>query len=505
MWHESYMFTKIIKYLNIVWLKRDLRLNDHPPLASAVKSGKDFGVVFIFEPSIQNYPDWNIRHWRFAYQSLMDLCERGLPISIYYGEAIDVFKYILATQTISCLYSHEEVGNNQSFKRDQSLKKFFLERNIKWVEFPTGGIIRGKKDRVGWRENWKYAMSQKIEEIHWDSSRIKNLFVPECFKIPPHHQIQLGRTDQKFQLGGETEARKLLFHFLHMHHYKDYNKNISKPEESRQSCSRLSPYLAWGNISIRQVVQEIEKLLFENPPYKRQLLSFYSRIQWNQHFIQKFESESRIETQNLNRAFDLLDKPVDEKKLEAWQTGMTGVPLVDASMRALKHTGYLNFRMRALLVSFLTHHLWQPWQSGAYHLAQLFLDYEPGIHYPQFQMQTGTTGVNTLRIYNPTKNAIEHDPEALFIKKWVPELKSLPARFAIEPWRLSYLEQKFYNVELGEHYPTPIVNIQESPKKALKVLWEFKRNPDVIAENQRILQKHTFRKTTDDQRPLFIK
>lgn len=490
--------------MNIVWLKRDLRIEDHAPLLAATTASEDFLIIFIFEPSMQQYPDWDIRHWRFVYQSLMDIQYRNIPVNIFYGEAKDVFMHLHQTHTISRVYSHEEIGNNLSFQRDRNIKKLFLDLSIQWTEFPNYGIVRGKKNRINWKENWRASMSQAIKTPDFGHNYPKLTEIPKGFQITNALYYNLTQNDPNFQAGGESIGKKLLLEYLEYHNYKNYNRHISKPEESRKSCSRLSPYLAWGNISIRTVVQQIEKILDTNPPYKQHLLSFYSRVQWNQHFVQKFESECRMETENLNRGFDLLEKPIDESMITAWSQGMTGIPLVDACMRALINTGYINFRMRAMMVSFLAHHLWQPWQNGAYHMAGLFLDYEPGIHYPQFQMQAGTTGVNTLRIYNPVKNALENDPQAVFIKKWVPELKDLPVPFAIEPWRLSYLEKKFYNFEPGVHYPSPIINLAEAQKKASDILWNFKNNPIVRSENYRILQKHTFRKSVEDQQVLFI-
>jgi deoxyribodipyrimidine photo-lyase len=160
-------------------------------------------------------------------------------------------------------------------------------------------------------------------------------------------------------------------------------------------------------------------------------------------------------------------------------------------MRCVVETGYLNFRMRALVVSFFTHHLWQPWQMGVVFLAKQFLDFEPGIHYPQFQMQAGETGINMLRIYNPTKNALEHDKEGAFIRKWVPELAKLPTPFVLKPWSMTALEQEAYGCVLGKDYPNTIIAIKETYKHASSVLWHMKRNPNVRRESKRILAMHT--------------
>jgi deoxyribodipyrimidine photo-lyase len=234
-----------------------------------------------------------------------------------------------------------------------------------------------------------------------------------------------------------------------------------------------------GTVSIREALQAAETRLAglspeERPAWRGSLASFIGRLHWHCHFIQKLESEPRIEWRTFHPACEGLHSR-DDERLAAWATGRTGWPFVDARMRMLRATGWLNLRMRAMMMSVASFQLWQDWRPAGLELARLFTDYEPGIRWPQAQMQSGTTGINTIRIYNPVKQGPDHNPGGAFIRRWCPELTRVPLRWLHTPWLLPTLEQADAGCRLGRDYPPPQVDHPEAARTARDAIWAVRR------------------------------
>ena len=482
--------------ISVVWLKRDLRLRDHLPLQLASKSDGPVLLLFLVEPILLDDPHYETRHWRFLLQSVEDmnqqLAEFDSQVLVLRADALSAFALLRKHFDVTQVFSHQEIGLANTYERDKQIADYFKQCQIPWQQCPYGAVVRGLLRRSNWKKTWYQRMKSPCHDpelctINWlNKGKISAL--DDTFRLPN----TWFEPSADFQLGGEKRAWFTLHNFFEGRG-KHYPYHLSSPVDSRKACSRLSPYLAWGNISVRQVYQ-FTLSRWQQKHWKRSLIAFSSRLHWHCHFVQKFESESDMQFRPVNQAYQHYENLQGERKqtyLQAWKEGKTGFPLIDACMRCVIQTGYLNFRMRAMLVSFLCHHLDINWREGVVHLGRQFLDFEPGIHYPQFQMQASLTGINQIRLYNPVKQSLERDPEGIFIRRFVPELAELPNNLLHTPWLLTPMEQRFYQFIPGNDYPMPIIDLELAMQKARDKLWAFQKRDDVQAEGKRILARHT--------------
>lgn len=484
---------------SIVWFKRDLRTSDHAPLWHATQAGS-VTCVYLIEPAIWSAPDAATQHYRFMQESLADLKAElnamGLTLHILLGSATECLSRLFVLKPFDRIYSHQETGNDITYRRDRDVAKWCQSHRIAWHQYQAFGVKRGRHHRDDWQKSWDQFTHQPLlaQPTYPVDSAIPAVFdgfpQPVEFGLDPHDP-------PKRQRGGRRRSWATFMDFLE-DRSAQYRGGISSPLSAPTACSRISAYLSWGCLSLKEVVQTTQHYLTQYPHMpKRQAMglhAFISRLYWHCHFIQKLEDEPELEYRNLHPGYQGLRDDWQSEHFEALKSGQTGWPMVDASVNMLHETGWLNFRMRAMIVSVAAFPLWLDWPKVGHWLATQFLDYEPGIHWSQMQMQSGTTGINTARVYNPIKQAHDHDPNGKFVRQWLPALRKIPDVWLFEPWRMPVNVQDIAGVRVGQDIAAPLVDLAQATRIAKERFYDRRKQPDVRAGKAAILHKHGSRK-----------
>ena len=464
--------------IDIIVLNRNLRLHDNAALFyGSLRS--NYIVIYLYDEKYWEGNGKSSRQLKFATDCLneldQDLKKINSEINIFEG-SFEMLK-IWIKENFSDYRIHMNHCTDIGYFRTgfENFKNYFRKRLRVYDDF---GLQLNNFDRDSWSKNWNQIMHADLlgTPKRGNTNNEINLNKFNYFKDKVSKNF---KGLENIQKGGTSIANQLLDTFL-MDRCEDYRVKMSSPIQSEESCSRLSPHFTYGSISIRQVYQKLNELMpqLEN---KKDLYSFKKRLYWHCHFVQKLHTEPELEFFSMHRMCDSLRTKHDKEKIEKWITGETGFPFLDACMKFLNANGWINFRMRAMIMSFASYNLWQPWQETSPLLAKLFTDYEPGIHISQVQMQSGVTGINLPRIYSIPKQSMDQDPNAEWTKNLLTGLNDINPKL-------------IHEADLKGIYFDKMVDLKTSAKFARDQIWGIRKSIEFKNEAKRVYLKHGSRR-----------
>ncbi len=475
--------------LAVWWVKRDARLADNACLAEAEALGLDILPFFCVESSLMAATDTSAMHahawWQAVSALRAGLRDRNADILIAYGEVVEKLAKLRLRLPFTHLFSHQEVGNGLTYGRDLAVAAWCRANGVVYREFPQSGVRRGGVNRDRFRKFWlsRIAAAPPLQ--------VPAIRQPESVRLLASStgfpNLPIFNNTMNWQPVSEDAASETLDDFIGRRG-KRYRGGISSPNTAFEAGSRLSVHLAWGTLTARQAWHAVRQRLAEldpsdpaTPRWRSSLSAFLSRLTWRDHFSQRLESEPGLEFNSVHPCYRDIPYENDPRLLAAWREGMTGYPMVDAVMRCLAATGFVNFRMRAMVVSFACHVLHLDWRLIHPHLAGVFRDYDPGIHLPQLQMQAGVVGWNAIRIYNPSKQLADWDADCRFTKQWIPELRDVA-------------EKQILAGHISGDYPPIVVPFAQRSRAMADILYRIRKTEKARAETSAVYKRHGSRR-----------
>lgn len=501
--------------MQLVWLKRDLRLDDLQSLGLALKAARaktagPVGLLYIHDPKVLAEPDSALQHFVFVQECLENLKaqlgQAGLSdcLSVFYADSVEVFEQLHQAHTVSHIWSLRDSTQLSCFMRDVRVRNWASRQQIEFIElrqnnvtpFGERALYRSFKpylDAICFERLWDFsswAANQRSKDAHsFESLFFKVAQSPVCqtlgYRAGAEKEVfgnqtlpnqsceakitQVGSFRRASRLkGGRTAALALLDEFLQVPVLLRYPSSISAPATALEYCSRLSVYLAYGVLSDKEVFQRVhhfyeslsEGLSAEDRRRCQEAVEFFAqRLYWRYSYLQLFEDHHEMQYKVQMPGFEnQREFEHSEKLFEAFTCGKTGIPYIDAAILMLQDCGWVNMRLRGTLASFALNDLWLDWQKVGNFLARQFLDYEPAIHWNQIAIQSGSCFYCEPLQYKVIKQAQEHDPQGDFVRHWLPALAKVPTEYIFEPWMMPAHIQHESGCQIGIDYPAPVVN-----------------------------------------------
>ncbi|ELZ22261.1 deoxyribodipyrimidine photolyase [Halosimplex carlsbadense 2-9-1] len=455
----------------LVWHRDDLRTVDNAALAAAVADG-DPAPAFVFDP--RYYGERSLAcdaRLRFLHECLDDLDrqyrDRGSSLALRTGDPREVLWSLLDSGVVDAVYCNRSTTARYGREVGEAVRSWDAV-----TTFSDDGIRRTDRRHrdgtvaVDTREGW----GNGSETAGRWQDHCEAYFEREPAERPaglPDNPVEsttsVEAVEDRYDVtpeksdvppGGTVAGKERLSAFCDR--LSEYPGVVSPPAAAAERSSRLSPYLAFGPLSVRQVYRAVEEA-----PECRGRSMYRSRLFWNRHYSQKLADWPGWADRAVNPVLrGLFRDEHDPELVAAWTEGRTGFPMVDAAMRALVETGYINFRTRAMVASFFHYVLREWWRRGADFMYRHLIDADPAINYTQWQSQCNLTGVHPVRIYDPAKQVREYDSDGEFVREYVPELAPLPDEHLAKPGKAPLAVQEEAGVRIGEDYPRPVVDFE---------------------------------------------
>lgn len=455
----------------IVWFRQDLRLRDNPAFAAA--SRHDFIIpLYIWDEvtaSLGGAQRWWLHH---SLLSLDDgLKEMGLRLCLRKGKALDILEQLVCDYHIEAIYwnrCYEPIA----IERDTAIKKKFQHHGVQ-VQSTNGSLLHEPSRTVNssgqffkvFTPFWRACLKQiKIPEKHIVSQAPKtwetNSDSLAHWKLLPSNPDWTEAFGHYWQ-PGEEGARIKLTNFIE-NSLKGYSR--SRDEPAKETTSKLSPHLHFGEISPWEIWRALEILKADRDCDVTSIERFSSELGWREFSYHLLYHKPTLPNENFKPNFNAFPWKNDGTFLKCWQQGKTGYPIVDAGMRELWHTGYMHNRVRMIVASFLTKDLLIDWRLGAQWFLDTLLDADLASNSASWQWVAGSgaDAAPYFRIFNPVLQGEKFDPAGDYVKRWIPELAPIPAEWIHKPWMAP--QDK---LDVCQGYPKPIIDHHAARKTAL--------------------------------------